>query len=122
MDVLRRVAMECVARAVGFGALAITVTMIGFSFDPPLAARIGAACTTVMVGVLWLKALRAPRQPYRRTELWTVLRPSERPPEQYAQWAAATVLRDTYVAFAYYVSIVAAGLWAGAVALSFFGS
>jgi hypothetical protein len=39
MDVLRRVAMECVARGVGFGALAITVTMIGFSFDPRGSAR-----------------------------------------------------------------------------------
>lgn len=121
MDILRKVAMECVARGVGFGALAIAVTMVGFSYDPPLAARVGATCTTLMVCILWLKAVYASKQSYRRTELWTSLLPSERPPEQYAQWAAATVLRDTYLAFAYYVSIVAAGLWAGALALSLFG-
>jgi hypothetical protein len=75
-----------------------------------------------MVAILWLKAMYAPRQNFKRMELWTALRPSERPPERYAQWATVTVMRDTYLLFAYYAAIIAAALWAAAIALALFGA
>jgi hypothetical protein len=34
-----------------------------------------------------------------------------RPPEAYAQWAAATVLRDAYLTFAQYTALVSIVMW-----------
>jgi hypothetical protein len=108
---MRRIAYETVLRACGFGSLAIFCIMVGMSFMPRLAFQAGGFLTTMMALILIFKAYEARTKNYRRTEMWLYLEPSERPPAAYAQWASATVLRETYLTFALWTSMIAIALW-----------
>ncbi len=108
---MRRVAYETVLRACGFGSLAIFCIMIGMSFLPRLAFQAGGFLTTMMALILIYKAYEARTKPYRHTEMWLYLEPGDRPPAAYAQWASATVLRETYLTFALWTSMIAIALW-----------
>jgi type IV secretory pathway VirB3-like protein len=107
MEIMRRVAFETVFRACGFGALAIFCVMIGMSFNARLAFQTGGILTLMMVVILLLKAYGAQKKDYRRTEMWLYLTEEQRPPAAYAQWASATVLRETYFMFARWTSMIA---------------
>ena len=111
MEQMRRVAYETVLRACGFGTLAIFCVMVGMSFMPRLAFQAGGFLTTMMALILIIKALEARTKDYRRTEMWLYLEKDERPPAAYAQWASATVLRETYLTFALWTSAIAIALW-----------
>jgi hypothetical protein len=111
MEHMRRVAYATVLRACGFASLAIFCVMIGMSFMPKLAFQAGGFLTTLMCAILMLKACEARTKDYRRTEMWLYLEKHERPPAAYAQWASATVLRETYLRFALWTSMVAIVMW-----------
>jgi hypothetical protein len=111
MEHMRRVAYETVLRACGFASLAIFCVMIGMSFQPKLAFQAGGFLTTLMCGVLMLKAYEARTKDHRRTEMWLYLEKHQRPPASYAQWASATVLRETYLRFALWTSMVSIAMW-----------
>ena len=111
MEEMRRIAYETVLRACGFASLAIFCMMIGMSFMPKLAFQAGGFLTTVMAAVLVLKAFEARTKDYRRTEMWLYLEKDQRPPATYAQWASATVLRETYLTFAMWTSAISIVMW-----------
>ena len=121
MEHMRRIAYETVLRACGFASLAIFCVMIGMSFMPRLAFQAGGFLTTIMSAVLIFKAYEARTKHYRRTEMWLYLEKHERPPASYAQWASATILRETYLTFALWTSVVSIALWIIALGLSIFG-
>jgi hypothetical protein len=121
MELMRRIAYETVLRACGFGSLAIFCVMIGMSFEPRAAFQTGAFLTLVMTAVLLLKAYEAPRKDYRSMELWLYLPEEQRPPADHAQWASATVMRETYFAFARWTAAIAAVMATVALAFSFAG-
>ena len=121
MEQMRRVAFETVLRACGFGSLAIFCIMIGLSFEPRVAFQSGGFLTTLMAIILIGKAREALTKDYRRTEMWLYLPKDVRPPEAYAQWASATVLRDTYLTFAMWTSAVAITMWVIALAFGLAG-
>lgn len=118
MDRMRRVAFQTVQRACMFGALAIFCLMVGLSYDLKLAFKAGGTLTVVMAGILIYKAYEARTKPYRKTEMWLYLPKHYRPPDEYAQWASATVLRETYLNFALWTSGVAVAMWAFALVLA----
>ena len=103
MEQMRRIAYETVLRACGFASLAIFCVMVGMSFHPRLAFQAGGFLTTLMALVLIFKAREALTKDYRKTEMWLYIEKDFRPPEAYAQWASATILRDTYLTFAMWV-------------------
>lgn len=109
---MRRVAYETVLRACGFGCLAIFCVMVGMSFMPRFAFQAGGFLMTGMALILMYKAYEARTKDYRRTEMWLYLKRDERPPANFAQWASATVLRETYLTFALWTSMIAISLWA----------
>jgi hypothetical protein len=111
MEHMRRIAYETVLRACGFASLAIFCVMIGMSFMPKLAFQAGGFLTTLMSAVLMLKAYGAQTKDYRRTEMWLYLEKDQRPPAAYAQWASATVLRETYLRFALWTSMISIVMW-----------
>jgi hypothetical protein len=117
MEHMRRVAYETVLRACGFASLAIFCVMIGMSYMPKLAFQAGGFLTTLMCAVLMLKAYEARTKDYRRTEMWLYLEKDQRPPAAYAQWASATVLRETYLRFALWTSMVSIAMWVFALIL-----
>ncbi len=108
---MRRIAYETVLRACGFGALAIFCVMIGMSFHPKLAFQAGGFLTMIMAFILILKSREALTKDYRRTEMWLYIEKDFRPPEAYAQWASATILRDTYLTFALWTSLISIAMW-----------
>jgi hypothetical protein len=117
MEQMRRIAYETVLRACGFGSLAIFCVMIGMSFMPKLAFQAGGFLTTLMCAVLVLKAYEAASKDHRRTEMWLYLEKDQRPPAAFAQWATATVMRETYLRFALWTSMVAIAMWTIALVL-----
>lgn len=121
MELMRQVAYETVLRACGFGTLAIFCVMVGMSFDPRLAFQAGGTLTTMMALILIYKAREALTKDYRKTEMWLYIPKDFRPPEAYAQWASATVLRDTYLTFAMWTSIIAIAMWVMALFFSLTG-
>jgi hypothetical protein len=122
MEHMRRVAYETVLRACGFASLGIFCVMMGMSFNPKLAFQSGGFLTTIMAFVLVLKAREALTKDYRRTEMWLYIDKNFRPPEAYAQWASATVLRDTYLTFAMWTSMISIAMWVLALIFSLFGT
>ena len=111
MEEMRRIAFETVARACGFGSLGIFCFMVGLSFEPVVAFQAGGTLTVLMALVLVFKAYEARTKDYRRTEMWLYLPKELRPPQTYAQWASATVLRETYLLFAQWTAGIAIGIW-----------
>ncbi|MBX9827186.1 MAG: hypothetical protein K2Y27_19615 [Xanthobacteraceae bacterium] len=111
MEQMRRVAYETVLRACAFGSLAIFCVMIGMSFMPKLSFQAGGFLTTLMTAILVFKAYEANTKDYRRTEMWLYLKKDQRPPAAYAQWASSTVLRETYLQFAKWSSVIAIVMW-----------
>jgi hypothetical protein len=75
-----------------------------------------------MAFVLVLKAREALTKDYRRTEMWLYIDKDFRPPESYAQWASATVLRDTYLTFALWTSMISIAMWIMALMFSLLGT
>lgn len=122
MEHMRRIAYETVLRACGFASLGIFCVMTGMSFDPKMAFQTGGFLTTVMAFVLVLKAREALTKDYRRTEMWLYIEKDFRPPESYAQWASATVLRDTYLTFAMWTSMISITMWVMALIFSLLGT
>jgi hypothetical protein len=121
MDQIRVLAYETVLRACGFGSLAIFCVMVGMSFNPRAAFQAGGFLTMLMTLILLYKAWEAPSKSHRRTELWLYLPKEQRPPDDYAQWAVATAMRETYFAFARWTSLIAIAMWALALLFSLLG-
>jgi predicted membrane metal-binding protein len=111
MEEMRKVAHACVARACGFGMLAIICVMVGMSFNLHAVFQAGGILTLLMTLILILKARYALTQNYKKTEMWLNLPKNFRPPEAYAQWAASTVMRDAYFTFAYYTAMISIVMW-----------
>jgi len=122
MEHMRRVAYETVLRACGFASLGIFCVMTGMSFDPRLAFQAGGFLTTIMAFILILKSREALTKDYRRTEMWLYIEKDFRPPEAYAQWASATILRDTYLTFAMWTSLISIAMWLLALIFSLAGT
>lgn len=118
---MRRIAFETVLRACGFGSLAIFCIMIGLSFEPRIAFQSGGTLTLLMVGILVFKAQEALTKNHRRTEMWLYLPKELRPPEGSAQRTTAVVMRETYLTFALWTSLVAIGMWGLALFFSLLG-
>ncbi|WP_291854721.1 hypothetical protein [Bradyrhizobium sp.] len=121
MDHIRAIAFATVMRACGFGSLAIFCVMIGLSFQARVAFQAGGFLTVLMTLILIYKAWEAPRRSHRRTELWLYLPEDQRPPENQAQWAVATAMRETYLTFARWTSLVAIVMWLLALLFSLLG-
>jgi hypothetical protein len=107
---MRKLAYESVARACGFGMLAIVCVMVGMSYDPHAVFKAGGFLTLIMTLILLLKARLALTQNHRKTEMWLYLPVESRPPESHAQWLTATVLRETYLTFAKWTAAITIGL------------
>jgi hypothetical protein len=121
MEHIRVLAYETVMRACGFGSLAIFCVMVGMSFSPRLAFQAGGFLTTLMALILIYKAWEARTKHHRRTELWLYLPKEQRPPEGSAQFAIATIMRETYLTFAQWTILIAIAMWILALLFSLLG-
>jgi hypothetical protein len=111
MKRLWRSARISIGRATAFAAFGIVCVMIPLSFNPRLMVRAGGLLTLALAVGLILKANFAVRQDYRRTEMWLLLPPDDRPPREVARRVSATVLRETYLRFAMFAAGASVVLW-----------
>ncbi len=119
MEELRKAAFISVARGCGFGMLAIICVMVGMSFNPRAVFQAGGLLTLLMALILILKARNALTKDYKKTEMWLILPENFRPPERYAQWATATVMRDAFLTFAQYTALISIVMWLLALLMRF---
>jgi hypothetical protein len=109
---LNQLATLSVARGVGFAALAIVCTMVGFSSHLPAFLKAGGIGFLLVAAVLILKAQAAPRKAYRRTELWLLLQDHERPSKLVAQQLITRARQKALYRFAQIATAVSAVLLA----------
>jgi hypothetical protein len=119
MNKIERLANVSVARGCGFAMLGIFTLMIGLAGELATSLRAGGYLCLTMCLVLLLMAWRALSAPYRSTELWIMLEPSERPQPAVAQRVIGTVLREAYLSFALRSAWLAAGMLGMAVLWDF---
>ena len=121
MDEIRRIAVECIGRAVMFGSLAIGCVMIGFSFNPVSTFRSGAFLTLTMALVLLWKAMTAGTRNPKHTEVWLYLDEKSRPVDGPARRVFGTIMRDVYELYARITLGVAVGFFVLSLVLMLFG-
>jgi multisubunit Na+/H+ antiporter MnhB subunit len=119
MDAVEQAAFLSVGRASGFAALAIVCFMIGFSYDPLLAARIGASLSLLTALVLAYRSTLALSRPYRKTETWLILEEKARPPKSLAQKIIGSALREAYAWYGRVAALATMALGSMALALSY---
>jgi len=100
MDAFRRLAVFTVARDSAYVGLAGTTLMLGFSFVPELALRIGAAIALTFSIVLVLRADRLTTDGVSATEPWRVLPQAERPRGEAGRRCARSELETILLHFA----------------------
>jgi amino acid transporter len=122
LEDIRRIAFETVLRACAFGSLAIFCIMVGLSFNALVAFQSGGFLTMLMAAILILKAYEARTKHYRRTEMWLYLPKEARPPAAAAQQITATVMRETYLTFALWTSVISIVMWGIALLFSLAGT
>jgi hypothetical protein len=114
---VRRYAFLSVARGCGFGALTIVTAMAGSAFDLAIALKVCGFGFLLMCFVLIIKAARADQVPMKRTEVWIMMEPAERPPEKLAAVWIAAARREALYRFAHASAVIASLSLGGAVLL-----
>ena len=79
MQRIEDLATMSVGRGCGFAALGIATFVLGLAHEPGLAFRTGGLLFLLVCFTLLLRAWHARQRPYRSTELWLMLDPTERP-------------------------------------------
>lgn len=100
LQTIEDLATFSVARGCGFAGLGIFTFMIGMMSEPQLALATGGILTLVTALVLFARAAQAIQRPFKRTEVWIMLKPAERPRQDIAQQIIGNALRDAYLRFA----------------------
>lgn len=100
MEQIRRIAIDCVGRAVMFGWLAIGCVMVGFSFAPVSSFRSGALLALLMALVLLWRSMTAPGRNPKHGEVWLYLDEASRPAEGHAQLIVGAIMREVYARYA----------------------
>lgn len=108
---IRALAIHSVGRGCFFAALAIWCVMIGLIAEPLQSIKSGAVLTMLTVCVLLLKASYVMRHSYKKTEVWILLdrRVDLRP--EVAQRVITGTLREIYLRYAWYGTLIALGFW-----------
>jgi hypothetical protein len=102
MDVIEAYAKLSVACGCGFALLAIGCVMVGLLESPVLALKVGGIFCSFVAIVLMLKFDLAQRMNYKNTEVWLMLKVTERPPADIAQRLISNTLSRIFAEFGLY--------------------
>lgn len=114
----RRFAFYTVARDAAFVALAAATMMVGASFEPPLAFKIGATVALIFSIGLLIRAYLLTEERFLRSEAWRALRPEERPAGEDERRLAQAQLEELLLRAAKAASGVAGIFYCSALVLS----
>jgi hypothetical protein len=118
MDRLAQFAFSLTLRDASFVALAAFTLMVGFSFDPPLALVIGAHVALIFSLFLLYRVTVLTDERMKRTELWRVLEPHERPRGDFALVLAHDRLEEVLLRFSKTAAGVACTLFSLSIGMS----
>lgn len=122
LKAIEAAAETSVARGCGFAALGIVTLMVGLSDQPHVAFKAGGILTLVQCLVLVMRGMTALHAPYKRTEVWVMLKSEERPQAAFAQQVIGNTLRNVYLRFALHTAIVSSVLLGLSLLLQLFGA
>lgn len=103
-----------VARGCGFATLAILTISLGLSANPALSMQVAGYLFLLTSLILVLKSSLCEKRSYKRTEVWIMLEPHERPNPMFAQLTISEILRRTYLKYARLAAMFSALLLGGA--------
>lgn len=118
MNPFARFAFFTMVRDASFVALAAGTLMVGYSFEPPLAFKIGATVALIFSIGLLVRSYFLTEERLLRTEVWRALRPDERPAGAQGRRLARAQLEELLLRFAKAASGVAGILYCSALVLS----
>ena len=118
MDRLAQFAFSLTLRDASFVTLAAITLMVGFSFDPPLALVIGAHVALMFSLFLLYRVTVLTDERMKRTELWRVLEPHERPRGDFALVLAHDRLEEVLLRFSKTAAGVACTLFSLSIGMS----
>lgn len=101
-----------------FVALAAALLMVAFSFEPPLAFKVGASVALVFSIGLLVRCYFLSEERFRRSEAWRALTPEERPAGDLGPRLAQEHFKVLLLRFAQGASAVAVVLYTSALFLS----
>lgn len=114
----RRFAFFTVARDATFVTLAAATLMLAFSFEPPLAFKIGATVALLFSLLLLTRSYFLTEERFLRSEAWRALKPEERPAGNHGCQLARAQLEELLLRFAKAASGVASILYCSAMVLA----
>ncbi len=114
----RRFAFFTIARDASFVTLAAALLMVAFSFEPPLAFKIGATVALIFSIGLLIRSYLLTEERFLKSEAWRALRPDERPIGDHEQHMARAQLEELLLRFAKAASGIAGILYVSALVLS----
>lgn len=106
------------ARDASFFLLGAVTLMVGFSFAPPLAFKIGASIALIFALLMLLRSTLLTEERFRRSEVWRALEPDERPSGEHGLRAARDYMDEMMLRFAKSSSAIAGVLYGSALVLS----
>lgn len=113
-----RFAFFTLARDSAFVTLAAATLMVGFSFEPSLALKIGATTALIFSLGLLIRVYFLTEERFLRSEAWRALRPDERPAGEQGLQLARAQLEELLLRFAKGASGIAGILYCSALVLS----
>jgi hypothetical protein len=118
MNPLARFAFFTMVRDASFVALAAGTLMVGYSFEPPLAFKIGATVALIFSIGLLVRSYFLTEERLLRSEVWHALRPDERPAGIKGRQLARVKVEELLLSFAKAASGVAGILYCSTLVLS----
>ena len=118
MNPFARFAFFTIARDASFVTLAAATLMVAFSFEPPLAFKIGATVALIFSIGLVVRSYFLTEERLLRSEVWRALRPDERPAGEQGRQLARAQLEELLLRFAKSASGIAGVLYGAALVLA----
>ena len=113
-----RFAFYTLARDASFFGVAAVTLMLAFSFEPPLACKIGATVALLFAILLLVRNFFLTEERFLRSEAWRALKPEERPAGEDGPLLARALLQELLLRFAKGASGVGGLLYCSALVLS----
>jgi hypothetical protein len=114
----RQFAFFTVARDAAFVTLTAVMLMIVFSFEPPLALKVGAGVALIFSLLLLARSHFLTEERFLCSEAWRLLQPEERPAGNHERRLALAQFDELLLRFAKVASGVAGILYLSALVLS----
>jgi len=112
-----RFAFFTLARDASFVTLAAALLMVAFSFEPPLAFKIGASVALLFAILLLTRYFCMSEERFLRSEAWRALRPEERPAGDHGKRLARAAFQELMLRFAKAASGIAMVMYCSALVL-----